>query len=62
METIGFDNIELSVELLDKRQEAVQQISEYLHGSKQYGHSTPPVQSVQVNGRGKGKQREGALN
>lgn len=57
---IGLDNIELSMELLNHRQEAVQQISEYLHGSRHLAQSMPPAQSVQVNGRSKGKQREGA--
>ncbi|RPD67035.1 Sec63-domain-containing protein [Lentinus tigrinus ALCF2SS1-7] len=60
VETIGFDNIELSMELLEKRQEAVEEISAYLHASERSAQSTAPVHTVQVNGRNKGKQREAA--
>lgn len=59
VETVGFDNIELSMELLEKRQEAVQQISAYLHGRMQ--STQLPAQTIQANGRSKGKQREGNM-
>ncbi|KAI0774394.1 Sec63-domain-containing protein [Fomes fomentarius] len=55
VELIGFDNIELSVQLLEKRKEAAEQISAYLH-DRMKPSQLPLV--AQVNGRGKGKQRE----
>ena len=47
---IGFDNIELSMRLLDKRQDALQQIAVYLQGRGQI--------SATDDGE-KGKQRAG---
>ena len=56
VELIGFDNIELSMQLLEKRREAVEEISSFLHNNHQ---SEQPAPVTQINGRGKGKQREG---
>lgn len=52
-ELVGFDNIDLSMQLLANRHEAAQQISVYLQGTPQ-----DPAPSL-VNGRGKGKGKEG---
>ena len=49
MEIIGFDNIEISMQLLQERQDAVQELSLYLNGDQQ---------SAPVNGIGKGKKRD----
>ncbi|PIL37268.1 hypothetical protein GSI_00961 [Ganoderma sinense ZZ0214-1] len=49
VEIIGFDNIEISMQLLQDRQDAVQELSLYLNGDQQ---------SALVNGIGKGKKKE----
>ncbi|KAI0352820.1 Sec63-domain-containing protein [Trametes cingulata] len=55
VEMIGFDNIELSMSLLARRQEAVRELNAYLSGS----HSAPPPsQPKQANGRSKGKHKQ----
>ncbi|CDO68689.1 hypothetical protein BN946_scf184652.g16 [Trametes cinnabarina] len=57
VELIGFDNIELSMQLLAKRHEAVRELTAYLQG----GPTASRARDQQrPNGRGKGKQREGA--
>ena len=55
---IGFDNIELSMELLNHRPEAIDQISSYLRGQK----DVQSLSSFQSNGRSKGKQKEGVIS
>ena len=57
VEMIGFDNIELSMQLLAKRQEAVRELSGYLQGGQL--KASKPSEPVQPNGRSKGKQKEG---
>ena len=52
---VGFDNIDLSMELVAKRKQAVTEITAYLQG---LAESSP---SARPNGRAKGKQKEGTL-
>ncbi|KAH9850708.1 Sec63-domain-containing protein [Lenzites betulinus] len=54
VEMIGFDNIELSMQLLARRQDAVRALTVYLNGPSE----PQPAVRQQPNGRGKGKQRE----
>ncbi|KAI0638306.1 Sec63-domain-containing protein [Trametes polyzona] len=56
VEMIGFDNIELSMQLLARRQDAVRQLTAYLSG----GPSQPRPARTQPNGRSKGKHRQAA--
>ncbi|KAI0660865.1 Sec63-domain-containing protein [Cubamyces menziesii] len=56
VEMIGFDNIELSMQLLAKRQDAVRELSDYLQGGQ--SNASRPSEPVQTNGRSKGKQKE----
>ncbi|KAI0335591.1 Sec63-domain-containing protein [Cubamyces sp. BRFM 1775] len=55
VEMIGFDNIELSMQLLANRQDAVRELSVYLQGGQS---ASRPSEPPQTNGRSKGKQRE----
>ena len=55
VDMLGFDNIEVSMQLLEDRQNAVQELSLYLNGSQQYDQPTP------VYGIGRGKQRAGRV-
>ncbi|KAI0775993.1 Sec63-domain-containing protein [Trametes elegans] len=55
VEMIGFDNIELSMQLLAKRQDAVTALTNYMTGREQ--ESQPP-QPVPTNGKSRGKQKE----
>ena len=48
---VGYDNIDLSMELLADRREAVQQIAAYLQSPPEIISSAP----VTVRGKGKGK-------
>ncbi|KAI9056561.1 Sec63-domain-containing protein [Trametes sanguinea] len=59
VEMIGFDNIELAMQLLAKRQEAVRELSLYLQGG-----SSPsrPSERKPSTARTKGKQRDGATS
>ena len=52
-ELIGFDNIEISMGLLENRHEVAQQLSAYLQGG------TQSAEPMRLNGLSKGKQREG---
>ncbi|KAI0650624.1 Sec63-domain-containing protein [Trametes meyenii] len=55
VEMIGFDNIELSMQLLARRPDAVRELTTYLQGDQ----SAPRApERKQVNGRNKGKQKE----
>ncbi|KAI0832546.1 Sec63-domain-containing protein [Trametes gibbosa] len=54
VEMIGFDNIELSMQLLSRRQDAVRALTVYLSGPSE----PQPTARKQLNGRVKGKQRE----
>lgn len=58
VEIIGFDHMDLSTELLERRADARDQISAYLPSGIQVAESAPFPQ-VLHNGSGKGKQREG---
>lgn len=58
VEIIGFDHMDLSMELLENRADARDQISAYLHGGIKVAESAPFPQ-VLHNGSSKGKQREG---
>ncbi|TBU58370.1 Sec63-domain-containing protein [Dichomitus squalens] len=49
---VGFDNIELSMELLENRHEVAQQLSEYLQGGNQ------AAEPVRVSGYGEERKRE----
>ncbi len=53
---IGFDNIELSMQLLANRKDAVRELTAFLSGDS--SQPQPPARQ-QPNGRSKGKQREG---
>ena len=53
---IGFDNIELSMQLLAKRQDAVTALTNYTTGR---GQESQPPQPRPSNGKSKGKQTEG---
>ena len=55
VEMVGFDNIDLSMELVAKRKQAVTEITAYLQGPAESSPSQRP------NGRAKGKQKEGTL-
>ncbi|OJT11665.1 hypothetical protein TRAPUB_11807 [Trametes pubescens] len=55
VEMIGFDNIELSMQLLANRKDAVRELTAFLSGDS--SQPQPPARQ-QPNGRSKGKQRE----
>lgn len=56
---IGFDNIELSMQLLANRKDAVRELNVFLSG----GSSQPqPPAREHPNGRSKGKQKQGTIN
>ncbi|KAI1796263.1 Sec63-domain-containing protein [Ganoderma leucocontextum] len=50
---LGFDNIEVTMQLLENRQDATRELSLYLQDGQQDAQPAP------VNGRSKGKQRDG---
>lgn len=55
---IGFDNIELSMQLLSNRKDAVRELNAFLSGGS--SQAQPPARE-QPNGRSKGKQKQGTL-
>lgn len=58
VEMIGFDNIELSMQLLANRKDAVRELKVFLSG----GSSQPqPPPREHPNGRSKGKQKQSTI-
>ncbi|EIW61251.1 Sec63-domain-containing protein [Trametes versicolor FP-101664 SS1] len=56
VEMIGFDNIELSMQLLVNRKHAVRELNTFLSGGS--SQPPPPPAREQHNGRSKGKQKQ----